>query len=88
LCGGGVWGQGSLDSSDNVVIGDMKKQGTWGWLVGTDERVRCSIVFEEGEDVGWHCLDQAAGVGYGMMGNDLAALAGFLVVNMELDEVR
>jgi len=80
--GGWVGGQCCVNGQHNVFIGDMKEWATWAGAICADECVEGCIVMEEGEYPGCQSFDRAAGVGYGMVCNDLTAPAIFLVINV------
>jgi len=56
--------------------------------VCTNEGVKVCAILEEGYDVSGCCFNWTALVGDGLVRQDLALMAIFLVINAEADKVR
>jgi len=57
-------------------------------VVCTNEGVKVCSILEEGYDVCSRCFDWTALVGDGLVRQDLASTAIFLVIDAEADKVR
>jgi len=86
-CGQFVKWEGCSDGAHNVIIGDMLEMGVIVTAKGADWGFRRCVIIQECDDVGCECFHWAAWAGDGMVSNDLALAAVFLIINMEAYEI-
>jgi len=82
-----VVGDGSVDSHKDVVVGDMLKWGIPVGAVGAEECVRACTIIEKCHNLCSSSFNWEALIRDGLVQEDLASVAIFLIVNPQLDQV-
>jgi len=81
-----MW-DGSLDSTHDIIIGNMQELCLRVWLVSTYESVRWGIIIEKCKNPCNTCFNWAARDWDCMVGNDLAVSAILLIIDAQMHHV-